>query len=116
MKPIRILVDSFADEDSLNAQMTNAREIMSRLNANRFQISTFMVGQPDARLAQRESTRLIQLPQRRQTVGILSEFVRGKHDLLFYLKPSPAARIYLKLRWKWFDKQTAIGSAASKSD
>src|SRR4051794_1067446 len=105
MKPISILVDSFADEDSLNAQLTNAREIMSRLNANRFHVSTFMVGKPDTRLAQRESTRLIQLLQRRQTLVILKEFIRGKHDLLFYLKPSPAARIYMKLRRKWFDKR-----------
>ena len=116
MKQIRILVDSFADEDSLNAQMTNAREIMSRLDANRFHISTFVFGKADARLAQREATRLIQLPQRRQTVGILNEFVRGKHDLLFYLKPSPAARIYLKLRRKWFDKRVVIGMVESQSD
>jgi glycosyltransferase involved in cell wall biosynthesis len=116
MKPIRILVDSFADEDSLNAQMTNAREIMSRLDANRFHVSTFVVGKPDARLAQRGSTRLIQLPQRRQTLGILYEFVRGKYDLLFYLKPSPAARIYLKLRPKWFDKRIVVGMVESQCD
>src|SRR5579863_2767036 len=116
MKPIRILVDSFADEDSLNAQMTNAREIMSRLDANRFHVSTFLVGKADARLARRDATRLIQLPQRRQTVRILNEFVRGKHDLLFYLKPSPAARIYLKLRRKWFDKRVVIGMVESQSD
>ena len=116
MKPIRILVDSFADEDSLNAQMTNAREVMSRLSAVRFQVSTFVVGRPDARLAKRESIRLIQLPQRRQTLGILNEFIRGKHDLLFYLKPSPTARIYLKLRRKWFDKRLVIGMVESQSD
>ncbi len=116
MKPIRILVDSFADEDSLNAQMTNAREIMSRLDANRFQASTFVLGKPDARLVQREATRLIQLPQRWQTLGILNEFVRGKHDLLFYLKPSPAARIYLKFRRMWFDKRIVIGMVESQSD
>ncbi len=116
MKPIRILVDSFADEDSLNAQMTNAREIVSRLDADRFHVSTFVVGQPDVRLEQRGSTRLIQLPQRRQTLGILNEFVRGKHDLLFYLKPSPAARIYLKLRRMWFDKRIVIGMVESQSD
>jgi len=116
MKPIRILVDSFADEDSLNAQMTNAREIMSSLSAVRFQVSTFVVGRPDARLAKRESIRFIQLPRRRQTLGILNEFIRGKHDLLFYLKPSPAARIYLKLRRKWFDKRLVIGMVESQSD
>ena len=116
MKPIRILVDSFADEDSLNAQMTNAREIMSRLSADHFHESTFMVGKPDARLLQRGSTRLIQLPQRRQTLRILNEFVRGKHDLLFYVKPSPAARLYLKLRRIWIDKRIVIGMLESQSD
>lgn len=116
MKPIRILVDSFADEDSLNAQMTNAREIMCRLDADRFHVSTFVVGKPDARLAERGSTRLVRLPQRRQTLRILKEFVRGKHDLLFYLKPSPAARIYQSLRRKWLDKRIVIGMVESQSD
>ncbi len=116
MKPIRILVDSFADEDSLNAQMTNAREIMSRLDANRFQLSTFMVGKPDDRLEQRKATRLIPLAQRRQTIRIFGEFIRGKHDLVFYLKPSPAARMYLKFRRKWFDKRIVIGMVESQSD
>jgi len=116
MKPIRILVDSLADEDFLNAQMTNAREIISRLNTDRFHVSTFVVGKPDARLAQRASTRLIQLPLRRQTLRILDEFVRGKHDLVFYLKPSPAARIFLKLRRRWFDKRIVIGLVESQSD
>jgi len=116
MKPIRILVDSFADEDFLNAQMTNAREILSRLSEDRFHVSTFVVGRPDARLAHRGSIRLIQLPKRRQTLRILNEFIRGKHDLLFYLKPSPAARIYLKLRRTWFDKRIVIGMVESQSD
>jgi glycosyltransferase involved in cell wall biosynthesis len=89
---------------------------MSRLDANRFHVSTFVVGKPDARLVHREGTRLIQLPQRRQTIGILNEFVRGNHELLFYLKPSPAARIYLKLRRVWFDKRIVIGMVESQSD
>jgi glycosyltransferase involved in cell wall biosynthesis len=116
MKPIRILVDSFADEDGRNAQMTNARDIMSRLDARRFHVSTFMVGKPDARLAKREATRLIQLPRRRQTLGILKEFIWGKHEVLFYLKASPAARFYLKLRRKWFDNRIVIGMVESQSD
>src|SRR5271156_1777899 len=102
MRPIRILVDSFADEDSLNAQMTNARDIMSRLDAARFHVSTFFVGKPEARLVERPATRLMQLPQRRQTLRILNEFVWGKHDILFYLKPSPASKFYLALRPKRF--------------
>jgi len=116
MKLIRLLVDSFADEDALNAQMSNAREIMSRLDPNRFHVSTFVLGQPDPRLVQRPNTRLINLPRRRQTPRILAEFIAGKHDILFYVKASPAARLYLALRPKRFDRRIVIGTVESQSD
>jgi glycosyltransferase involved in cell wall biosynthesis len=116
MRPIRILVDSFADEDALNAQMTNARDIMSRLDAARFHVSTFVLGKPDQRLTERPATRLIALPQRRQTFSILQEFIWGKHDILFYIKPAPAARMYMALRPKWIDRRIVIGTVESQSD
>jgi glycosyltransferase involved in cell wall biosynthesis len=116
MSRIRLLVDSLADEDGFNAQMTSARDIMSRLDPARFHVTTFCIGKPDARLVQRPATRLIQLPQRRQTLRILSEFVTGKHDILFYVKSSPAARIYLAMRLKWLDRRVVIGTVESQSD
>jgi glycosyltransferase involved in cell wall biosynthesis len=116
MSLIRILVDSLADEDGINAQMTNAREIMSRLDPNLFHLSTFYVGQPDARLTRRPATRLIQLPTRRQTPKILAEFFCGKQEILFYIKPSPAARVYLKFRRNWFDHCIVIGLVESQSN
>jgi len=116
MKPIRILVDSFADEGLLNAQMGNGREIMSRLDPARFHVSTFCLGKPDARLMERPATRFIRLPQRRQTFRILGEFVWGRHDILFYIKASPAANVYLALRPKWVDKRIVIGTVESQSD
>ncbi|MGB6476327.1 MAG: hypothetical protein WBF04_19930, partial [Candidatus Sulfotelmatobacter sp.] len=70
MRPIRLLVDSLADQDGFNAQMTSARDIMSRLDPARFHVTTFYIGAPDARLVQRPATRLIQLPPRRQTLRI----------------------------------------------
>ena len=116
MKPIRVLVDSFADEDALNAQMSNAREIMSRLDPNRFHVSTFVLGQPDPRLIQRPNTRLITLPRRRQTPRILAQFIGGKQDILFYVKASPAARMYLTFRPKRFDRRIVIGTVESQCD
>jgi glycosyltransferase involved in cell wall biosynthesis len=116
MNPIRLLVDSMADEDGFNAQMTSARDVMSRLDPARFHVTTFCVGKPDARLVRRPATRLIQLPQRRQTLRILSEFVTGKHDILFYVKSSPAARMYMAMRPKWLDKRVVIGTVESQSD
>ncbi|HYA61785.1 MAG TPA: glycosyltransferase family 4 protein [Candidatus Sulfotelmatobacter sp.] len=116
MRVIRILVDSLADEDAFNAQMTSARDIMSRLDPARFHVSTFSLGTPDARLIQRPATLLIQLPQRGQTFRILKEFIWGKHDILFYVKASPASRLYLSLRSKRFDKRIVIGTVESQSD
>jgi glycosyltransferase involved in cell wall biosynthesis len=116
MKPIRILVDSLADEDALNAQMINARDIMCRLDPARFPLSTFVVGKPDPRLVERPATRLIQLPRRRQTVSIINEFLWGRHDIVFYIKPSPAAKLYLALRPRFVDKRIVIGLVESQSD
>lgn len=116
MKPIRILVDSFADEDLNNAQLTNAREILSRLDGDRFHVTTFAPGTPDGRLIQRPNIRLVKLPRQRKTFRILREFVWGAHDILFYIKPSPAAKIYLALRSMWFDKRIVIGTVESQSD
>jgi glycosyltransferase involved in cell wall biosynthesis len=116
MKPIRILVDSFADADGLNAQMINARDIISRLDPVRFHVSTFCLREPDARLKQRPSTRLIQLRPRGQTIRILREFIWGEHDILFYPKGSPAVRLYFKMRHLWRDQRIVIGTVESQSD
>jgi glycosyltransferase involved in cell wall biosynthesis len=116
MTPIRLLVDSMADADGFNAQMTSARDIMSRLDPARFHVTTFCLGRPDSRLVERPATRVIQLPQRRQTFHILAEFVGGKHDILFYVKASPAAKLYLSMRPKWLDQRVVIGTVESQSD
>jgi glycosyltransferase involved in cell wall biosynthesis len=41
---------------------------------------------------------LVQLPQRRQTLPILREFLTGRHELLFYPKASPAMKWYMKVK------------------
>jgi glycosyltransferase involved in cell wall biosynthesis len=116
MNRIRILVDSLADADLINSQMGNGREIMSRLDPARFDVSTFVLGHPDPRLLQRPATRLIQLPQRRQTLRILREFIAGRHQILFYIKGSPASKTYLRLRWKALDPRIVIGMIESQCD
>ncbi len=116
MMPIRILVDSFADAGLPNAQMANAREIVCRLDPERFHVSMFSLSDPDPRIARRRNTRLVQLPQRRQTVKILSEFLLGPHAVLFYMKASPASRWYCSLRRKWRDQRATIGTVESQSD
>ena len=116
MKLVRILVDSLADKGLTNAQMSNAREIVRRLDPERFHVSVFYVGEPDPLVVKRPCTRLIQLPARRQTIRIFREFVLGAHDILFYLKSSPASKLYLRLRRKWKDNRIIVGTVESQSD
>jgi glycosyltransferase involved in cell wall biosynthesis len=116
MRPLRILVDSFADAALLNAQMSNAREIVCRLDPEQFHVSMFSLGPPDPRISARKNTRLIQLPQRKQTVRIFTEFLWGAHQILFYIKSSPASRWYLSLRSKWKDGRTTVGTVESQSN
>jgi glycosyltransferase involved in cell wall biosynthesis len=116
MPPVRILVDSLADQGLTNSQMTNAREIIRRLDADRFHVSVFCGGSPDREIQQRPNTRLVFLPQRRRTVRIFREFVLGRHDILFYAKASPASKLYLGLRRRWKDNRITIGTIESQSD
>jgi glycosyltransferase involved in cell wall biosynthesis len=114
-RPLRVLVDSMADAGLLNAQMSNAREIIVRLDPSRFQVSVFHAGKPEPRILQRPNTRLLKLPPRRKTARILREFLFGEHRILFYLKSAPASRYYMTLRRGW-DSRVTIGTMESQAD
>jgi glycosyltransferase involved in cell wall biosynthesis len=116
MNPVHILIDSFADEGLTNAQMINAREIVSRLNPDRFSVTMFKHGRPSAQISDRPNTRLIQLPDRLQTIPVLAQFLFGRQDILFYLKPSPASRWYLKLRSLRRNHCVIAGTIESQTD
>jgi glycosyltransferase involved in cell wall biosynthesis len=116
MNTCRILFDSFADKGLVNAQMTNAREIVRRLDPERFHVSMFHVSDADDAIASRPNTTLIRLPKRRQTPWILRQFISGPHDIAFYLKPSPATKWYLKFRRRLADQRITAGTIESRSD
>lgn len=118
MKPvhINILVDSFADEALTNAQMINAREIVSRLNPDRFSVTMFVQGTPAPQILARPNTRLIQLPRRLQTIPLLAQFLFGSQDIVFYLKASPASRWFLKLRSLRRNHCVIVGTIESQMD
>jgi len=116
MQRVNILLDSFADEGLTNAQMINAREIVSRLDADRFSATMFVRGMPAESISARLNTRLIQLPRRMQTIPLLAHFLFGSQDILFYLKASPASRLFLKLRWLRRSRCIVVGTIESQSD
>lgn len=116
MKPVKVLVDSFADEGLTNAQMINAREIVSRLNPDRFYVSMFVREVAAPQILARPNTHLIRIPSRLQTIPLLARFLFGGQDILFYLKASPASRWYLKMRSLQSSHCAIIGSIESQTD
>ena len=116
MQPVKIMVDSLADEGLTNAQMINGREIVSRLNPDRFFVTMFVRGTPAAAISGRPNTRLIQLPAHRQTILLLAHFLFGRQDILFYLKASPAGRAFLKLRSLRRSRCIVAGTIESQTD
>ena len=116
MKPVKILVDSFADEALTNAQMINAREIVSRLDSDRFSVTMFALGAPAPQILARPNTRLIHLPHRLQTIPLFARFLFGGQDIVFYLKASPASRWYLQLRSRHRSHGVIIGTIESQTD
>ncbi len=116
MKPVRILVDSLAYADLPNAQMGNAREIIQRLNPNRFHVSVFCLKDPDQRIVERPNTTIIYLPERRRTRRILQEYIWGSQKFLFYLKSAPASRFYMRMRQVKKDGRVTIGTVESQSN
>ncbi len=116
MKPLRILVDSLADAGFTNAQMSNAREIIRRLDPELFHVTTFCLDVPHPSISSRPNTRIIRLSRKKQTARILWEFIFGKYEILFYLKASPASKMYMGSRRVWRNKRVTIGTIESRSD
>ena len=116
MKPVRILVETLVDQELTNAQMTNGRDIIARLDPARFHVTTFVLSTPDPDISRRPNTRLIRLPNRYQTIKILLEFIFGNHEILFYVKASPASRWYVKLKSARKDGRVTIGTLESQSN
>ena len=94
MKKIRILFMSLVDSTNLNAQSLNTREIVLRLDANRFECSLLYGHQPDPRLLNHSHIRLLRLPAHLKTAKLLREMLSG-YDIIAYMDYSPASYLLL---------------------
>src|SRR5438034_1192852 len=96
MKKIRILFLPLGDADNFNAQSLNTREIVLRLDPERFECSLFYTQALDPRLLDRPHIRFLHLPTRLKTVRLLREMLAG-YDIIAYIDYSPASYLYLHL-------------------
>jgi glycosyltransferase involved in cell wall biosynthesis len=95
---LRVLFGLIAEATSFNSQNLTAEEIALRMDPDRFQPTFFYLRQPRPRLAAAEHIRLIQLPARLGALSMAREMIWGKHDLLYYIMPGRASRLYWLLR------------------
>jgi glycosyltransferase involved in cell wall biosynthesis len=84
------------DVDNTNAQSLNVREIVLRLDPERFRSTLWYEHEPDPRLRSLPGVRLLKLPARGKTLRILREML-ASHDIVAYMDYSPASYIFLHL-------------------
>ncbi len=84
--PVKILFNTWANSDNINAQSLTAREIAIRLNPEKF-ISTFFLGwkkECDQRLSDKPNIKIVKTPPRLGSLTIFHELLFGRHDIIFY--------------------------------
>jgi glycosyltransferase involved in cell wall biosynthesis len=96
MDKVRILFLAGVDADNTNAQSLNVREIVLRLDPERFDSTVLYERDPDARLKNRSAIRLLQLPARNKTFWLLREML-ADYDIVAYMDYSPASYAFLHL-------------------
>ncbi len=96
---INILFQSDVSGDNYYAQNLNAKEIISRMNPEKFFITTFFSGQPDDRLKNKKNIHLIHLPSNKflKHIYVFFEMFKSKYDIIFYVR-NLEGYFYLKLR------------------
>jgi glycosyltransferase involved in cell wall biosynthesis len=112
MKRIRILFFRDVDRASVNAQSLNTREILLRLDPDRFECTVFYSHKPDPRLIGRSNVKLVKLPNRAKTFSFFKECFAG-YDLIAYLDYSPASYLFLNTpRWLQGRTKTIVHAEA----
>lgn len=104
---IRVFTPSFADEADTNAQNLSVKEIVSRLDSNRFEVTMLHERAPDPRIAARRNTILLRWRKHANTLRILSRLVSRVPDLYFFPREGPLDAAFLELR-RFLHLKTAL--------
>jgi len=94
----KIFTEVSADADNINAQSLSVRQIVSRLDPNRFHVTMTCRGTVDPKLADRPNTRFIRAGHRGTALRNLAACLTGRPDIYFYPLPSPVTEAFLWMR------------------
>jgi glycosyltransferase involved in cell wall biosynthesis len=95
---IKIFTEVSADADNINAQSLSVRQIVSRLDPNRFSVTMTSRGEIDPILSSRPNTRFVRAGRRGTTLRNLAACLTNRPDIYFYPLPSPVTEAFLWMR------------------
>ncbi len=95
---IKIFTPSFADEAGTNAQNLTVKEVVARLDPERFQITMFYEQAPDPRIAARPNTILWRWWERGNTLCTLLRMLTDIPDVYFFPREGPLDEKFFALR------------------
>jgi glycosyltransferase involved in cell wall biosynthesis len=104
---IKVFTPSFADEAGTNAQNLTAKEVVARLDPQRFHVTLFCDQQPDRRIAARPNTNLWQWRKSGNTLRSLLRMLTDVPDIYFFPREGPLEEKFFQLR-RWLHWHTAV--------
>lgn len=95
---ITLFTPSFADEANTNAQNLTAKEIVSRLPADRFRVILLGNETPDPRILSRENTEILRSSRHGNAARWLTRLLFSKVDIYFFPRAGPLDAMFFFLR------------------
>src|SRR5271166_56971 len=95
---ITVFTPSFADEANTNPQNLTAKEIVSRLPADRFKVVMLGDGPPDPRILARANTAILRWTRHGNTARWLSHVLLSKIDVYFFPREGPLDSLFMSFR------------------
>jgi glycosyltransferase involved in cell wall biosynthesis len=94
---IKVFTPSFADEADTNAQNLTVKEVVARLDPQRFRVTMFCEGPPDPRIVSRPNTVLWRWRKRGNTVLTLLRMLFDLPDIYFFPREGPLDERFFEL-------------------
>jgi glycosyltransferase involved in cell wall biosynthesis len=104
---IKIFTPSFADESDSNAQNLTVKEVVARLDPEKFRVTMLKESSADPRIAARPNTRILQWRPHGNTLRTLLRCLRDVPDVYFFPREGPLDAGFLQLRRR-FRLKTAL--------
>ena len=95
---LTLFTPSFADEANTNAQNLTAKEVVSRLPADRFRVLLLGDGAPDPRILARENTEILRCSRHGNTPRWLTHVLLSKIDVYFFPREGPLDTLFMFFR------------------